>query len=72
MFALMSPRAPPPLESPTGGHTAEMLGLMAALPASKYGPLSFVRADTDRTTEPRARAAKVRRETSRRIWQQRS
>lgn len=41
----------------SGGHTAEMLTLLAALPADRYTPVAYVAADTDVASEPAARGA---------------
>jgi beta-1,4-N-acetylglucosaminyltransferase len=41
----------------SGGHTAEMLSLLAVLPREPYAPLTFVIADTDSTSEGRAKAS---------------
>ena len=43
----------------SGGHTAEMLGLLRALPAARYAPLTYVAAHSDTTSEPRAKAARA-------------
>jgi len=40
----------------SGGHTAEMLALLAALPAARYAPRAYCAAASDSTSEPRARA----------------
>ena len=40
----------------SGGHTAEMLALLAALPAARYAPRAYVAAASDSTSEPRAKA----------------
>jgi len=42
----------------SGGHTAEMLGLLRALPP-RYAPLTYVAAESDTTSEPRAKAARA-------------
>lgn len=44
----------------SGGHTGEMLGLLAALPSDRYRPTTFLVADTDTTSEPQAKAKGVR------------
>lgn len=41
----------------SGGHTAEMLSLLSALPRAQFWPRTAVAADTDVTSEARARAA---------------
>ena len=41
----------------SGGHTAEMLSLLAALPREPYAPFTYVIADTDSTSEGRAKAS---------------
>lgn len=41
----------------SGGHTAEMLPLLAALPAARYGPVSVVWAETDVGSGVRAASA---------------
>jgi beta-1,4-N-acetylglucosaminyltransferase len=52
-----APRASVLVVFGSGGHTAEMLALLAALPAERYGPFTFVAAASDSTSEPRAKAA---------------
>ena len=43
-----------------GGHTAEIISLIATLPFSRYRICTFVLADTDSTSEARVKAATVR------------
>jgi hypothetical protein len=43
----------------SGGHTAEMLSLLKALPEDRYNPRYYVVANTDVTSEPRAKATTV-------------
>jgi beta-1,4-N-acetylglucosaminyltransferase len=40
----------------SGGHTAEMLKLLPALKSNRYSPRHYVAADTDTTSEKRAKA----------------
>ena len=41
----------------SGGHTAEMLALLAALPLARYAPRVYCAAASDTTSEPRAKAS---------------
>lgn len=43
----------------SGGHTAELLSLVSHLPRGVYEPRTFVRADTDLTSEARVRQAEA-------------
>lgn len=43
----------------SGGHTAEMISLLRALPASRFAPRSYILADTDGTSLSRATAAGI-------------
>mmetsp|Transcript_38334 Transcript_38334/g.120205 ORF Transcript_38334/g.120205 Transcript_38334/m.120205 type:complete len:211 (-) Transcript_38334:123-755(-) len=44
----------------SGGHTMEMLAILRGLDAARYGPLHFVVAETDESSEAKVRASKVR------------
>lgn len=39
----------------SGGHTGEMIALLSALPRSRYTPVTFVTAATDKLSEQRAK-----------------
>ena len=52
-----APRASVLVVFGSGGHTAEMLALLAALPLARYAPRAFCAAASDATSEPRARAS---------------
>lgn len=45
----------------SGGHTAEMLRLLRALPARRYSPLHIVFAHSDRSSLTKLRESAVRR-----------